>query len=344
MEGRAVARVAVDARGGDDGPAVVIGGAIDACRDLGVQVQLVGPEAQLRSELERLGANGLAIEVVHAPESIGMGEKVTRATLKKRSSMHVAVEQVKEGRADAFFSAGNTAAGWTIAKLLLGSLPRIDRPALAAVMPNVSGRTLLLDAGANANCKARHLEEFAVMGDVYAREILGVSEPRIGLMSLGEEDTKGNELTREVHEALKDTRLNYLGNVEGGDLFNGRLDVMVTDGFTGNVALKSSEALAAALMELLKEELMSTAASKLGALLSRGAYRRMQHRIDPHEYGGAPLLGIRGCCVIGHGRSNERAIRQGIRVAGEYFTSGVNEKIESAVESLLADAPTSETA
>jgi glycerol-3-phosphate acyltransferase PlsX len=168
--------------------------------------------------------------------------------------------------------------------------------------------------------------------------------PRFGSSQGATRTSKGNELTREVHEALKDTRLNYLGNVEGGDLFNGRLDVMVTDGFTGNVALKSSEALAAALMELLKEELMSTAASKLGALLSRGAYRRMQHRIDPHEYGGAPLLGIRGCCVIGHGRSNERAIRQGIRVAGEYFTSGVNEKIESAVESLLADAPTSETA
>jgi glycerol-3-phosphate acyltransferase PlsX len=336
--------VAVDALGGDDGPGVVVGGAIDACRELGVHVQLIGPEALLRRELERLGADGLPIEVVDAPDQIGMGEKVTRATLKKRSTIHVAVEQLKEGRADAFFSAGNTAAGWTIAKLLLGSLPRIDRPALAAVMPNVSGQTLLIDAGANSICRARHLEEFAVMGDVYAREILGVSEPRIGLMSLGEEDTKGNELTREVHEALKDTPLNYVGNVEGSDLFNGRLDVVVTDGFTGNVALKSSEALAAALMKMLKEELMSTAASRLGAFLSRGAYRRMLRRTDPHEYGGAPLLGIKGCCVIGHGRSNERAIRQGIRVAGEYFTSGVNDKIESAVAALLADAPTTETA
>src|SRR5262245_23365189 len=253
-----------------------------------------------------------------------MAEKVSRATLKKRSSILVAVERVREGASDAFFSAGNTAACWTIAKLTLGTLEEVDRPALAAVVPHRKGRTVLLDVGANANCKARHLEEFAVMGEVFTREIFLVENPRVGLMSMGEEETKGNELTKEVHEVLKDSSLNFVGTVEGHDLFTGRVDVIVMDGFTGNVALKACETLAESLMHLIREELTRTWPRKLGAWLARGGFRGVRQRIDPSEYGGAPLLGLKGCCVIGHGRSNAMAIKHGIRVAAGFYRSGVN--------------------
>jgi glycerol-3-phosphate acyltransferase PlsX len=327
-------RVAVDAVGGDHGPGVVVDGAVLACRELGLSVDLVGPEAIVRAELLRVGAAGLPIEVVDAPDSIGMGEKVSLSTLKKRSSIQVGLERVNEGKADAFFSAGNTAVCWTIAKLVLGTLDEVDRPALAAVVPQLHGCTVLLDVGANAQCKARNLEEFAVMGSVYTREVFRTKSPRVGLMSMGEEESKGNDLTREVHEVLKESTLNFVGNVEGHDLYSGKVDVVVTDGFTGNVALKASETLAETLMDALKEELTATPLRKLGAWLSREAFRAMKRRIDPAEYGGAPLLGMKGCCVIGHGRSNARAIKNGIRAAAEFFTSGVNGSIEVELRAL----------
>jgi phosphate acyltransferase len=331
-----IPRVAVDAMGGDHGPGVVVDGSVLACHELGLSVALVGPEAVVRPELTRAGARGLAIEVVDAPDVVGMGEKVSLSTLKKRSSIQVAVERVRDGKADAFFSAGNTAACWTIAKMVLGTLEEVDRPALAAVVPQLHGRTVLLDVGANTQCKARHLEEFAVMGCVYTRDVFKTANPRVGLMSVGEEETKGNDLTKEVHEVLKASTLNFMGNVEGHDLFSGKVDVVVMDGFTGNVALKSSETLAETLMEALKEELTRTPLRKLGAWLSRGAFRAMRQRIDPAEYGGAPLLGMQGCCVIGHGRSNAHAIKNGIRAAAEFFTSGVNESIEAELRALGA--------
>jgi phosphate acyltransferase len=327
-------RVAVDAVGGDHGPGVVVDGAVLACRELGLSVDLVGPEAIVRAELLRVGAGGLPIEVVDAPDSVGMGEKVSLSTLKKRSSIQVAIERVSEGAADAFFSAGNTAVCWTIAKLVLGTLDEVDRPALAAVLPQLHGRTVLLDVGANAQCIARNLEEFAVMGSVYTRDVFRTKAPRVGLMSMGEEQSKGNDLTREVHEVLKDSTLNFVGNVEGHDIYSGKVDVVVTDGFTGNVALKASETLAETLMEALKEELTATPLRKLGAWLSTEAFRAMARRIDPAEYGGAPLLGMKGCCVIGHGRSNARAIKNGIRAAAEFFTSGVNESIKAELRAL----------
>jgi glycerol-3-phosphate acyltransferase PlsX len=263
-----------------------------------------------------------------------MGEKVSRQVLKKRSSIQVAVEQVRDGQADAFFSAGNTAACWTIAKLMLGTLEAVDRPALAAVVPHPEGRTVLIDVGANADCKARNLEEFAVMGKVYTSAVFHTANPRVGLMSMGEEETKGNELTKEVHEVLKESSLNFIGNVEGHDLFTGRVDVIVMDGFTGNVALKASETLAESLMHLIKEELGRKPLRKFGALLAKGAFSAVKRRIDPSEYGGAPLLGLKGCCVIGHGRSNALAIKHGIRVAAEFFSSGVNPRIEAELRSL----------
>lgn len=325
----------VDALGGDHGPRVVVEGAVLACRELGVRVALVGPEAIVREELRRAGGEGPAIEVVDAPDSVGMAEPVTRATLKKRSSIQVAIERLRDGQADAFFSAGNTAACWTIAKLVLGTLEEVDRPALAAIVPNVSGFTVLLDVGANASCKARHLEEFAIMGKVYTRAVLHTPNPRVGLMSMGEEATKGNELVKEVHEVLKGSSLNFVGNVEGHEVFNGKADVIVMDGFTGNVVLKASESLAESMFHLIREELMRTPLRKLGAWLARGAFRAVRHKTDPSEYGGAPLLGVRGCCVIGHGRSDATAIKHGIRAAAEFFTSGVNAKIEAEVKALV---------
>ena len=297
---------------------------------------LVGPEGIVAEELRRAGGKDCPIRIVDAPDAVGMAEKVSRATLKKRSSIHVAAELVRDGEADAFFSAGNTAACWTIAKMTLGTLEEVDRPALAAIVPHPTGRTVLIDVGANASCKARNLEEFAVMGKVYTSAVFRTPNPRVGLMSMGEEETKGNELTKEVHEVLKESTLNFIGNVEGHDLFTGKVDVIVMDGFTGNVALKASETLAESMMHLIKEELMRTPLRRFGAMLSRGAFAAVKHRIDPDEYGGAPLLGVNGCVVIGHGRSTATGIKHGIRVAGEFFTSGVNERIEAELRALGA--------
>jgi glycerol-3-phosphate acyltransferase PlsX len=328
------ARVAVDAMGGDHGPAVAVEGAVLAVRELGASVSLVGKAEVVRAELVRLEAKDLPIEVVDAPEAVGMGEKVSLSTLKRRSSMLVAVERVREGQADAFFSAGNTAAGWTIAKTVLGTLEEVDRPALAAVIPNRESRTVLLDVGANAQCKARHLEEFAVMGSAYARGVFHVERPRVGLLSVGEEETKGSELVREVHEVLKASRLNFLGNVEGHDLFTGKVDVVVTDGFTGNVVLKACETLAEFVIDLIRDEVRHALRAKLGAFLLMPAFRAARRRSDPAEIGGAPLLGLRGCCVIGHGRSSARAVMHGIRTAGEFHSSGVNARIGEDLRAL----------
>jgi glycerol-3-phosphate acyltransferase PlsX len=332
----AVPRVAVDAMGGDHGPAVAVEGAVLAIRELGIEVSLVGKEAVVRGEIARLGVGELAVEVVDAPEEVGMGEKVSLSTLKKRSSIQVALERVRDGRADAFFSAGNTAAGWTIAKMVLGTLEEVDRPALAAVIPNREGRTVLLDVGANAQCKARHLEEFAVMGSAYARGVFQVEHPRVGLLSVGEEETKGSELVREVHEVLKASSLNFVGNVEGHDLFTGKVDVVVTDGFTGNVVLKACETLAEFVIDLIRDEVSHHLRAKLGALLLMPAFRAARRRSDPAEVGGAPLLGLRGACVIGHGRSGARAVMHGIRTAAEFHSSGVNVRMMEELRAIGA--------
>ncbi len=324
-------RVAVDAMGGDFGVSVATAGALSAARRYGLALKLVGREGAVRSELARLDARGLDIVVVDAEEEVAMAEKVGRTSLKKRSSILVAVELAQRGEADAFFSAGNTAACWTIAKMKLGTLPEIDRPALTAVVPNIKGKTVLLDVGANATCKVRHLEEFAIMGSLYAEEVLKISSPRVGLMSMGEEESKGTELTREVHAALKESHLNFIGNVEGHEVFNGEADVVVMDGFTGNAILKSSETLASSIVFMLKEEIRKRPLAQLGALLARGAFTALKRRIDPREVGGAPLLGIRGCCVIGHGKSDEMAIGEGIRMAAEFSRSGINAKITEEV-------------
>lgn len=327
-------RVAVDAMGGDFGVSVAVAGALAAARRDGLSLTLVGRESAIRAELGKADASGLDLAVAEAPEEVDMAEKVGRATLKKRSSILVGIEIVDRGEADAFFSAGNTAACWTIAKMKLGTLPEIDRPALTAVVPNIKGKTVLLDVGANATCKVRHLEEFAVMGSLYAEEVLKIASPRVGLMSMGEEESKGTDLTREVHAALKESHLNFIGNVEGHEVFNGKADVVVMDGFTGNVILKSSETLASSIVFMLKEEIQKRPLAKLGALLAGGAFKALKRRIDPREVGGAPLLGIKGCCVIGHGKSDEMAICEGVRMAAVFSRSGMNAKITSEVSRL----------
>jgi glycerol-3-phosphate acyltransferase PlsX len=312
---------------------VVVEGALRASRELGIQVALVGPEATVRAEVERLGGSP-SVEVVDAPGIVGMAEKVSLSAIKKRSSILVALERVRDGAADAFFSAGNTAACWTVAKMVCGTLEAVDRPALAAIFPNRSGHTVLLDVGANAQCKARQLEEFAVMGSAYARGVLRVERPRVGLMSMGEEETKGSELVREVHEVLKASSLNFVGNVEGHDIFTGKVDVVVMDGFTGNVVLKACETLAEVVIDLIREEVVRDARGRLGGLLLKPAFRAVKRRSDPGEIGGAPLLGMKGCSVIGHGKSHARAVMHGIRTAAEFHTSGVNAAIEKDLAAL----------
>lgn len=326
-------RIAVDAMGGDNGPAVIVEGAVAAAREYGFEIALVGDKAAVERELDRSRGGGLPITVRHASQVVEMGETPSQALRRKRdSSMRVAAELVRDGEASAFISAGNTGAAMAIAMFVIGVLPGVDRPAIAVVLPNAKGRTVLLDVGANVDPKPRHLLQFAVMGHVYAKDILGLAAPRVGLLSVGEEEGKGNELTREVFKALEASTLNFVGNVEGRDIYNGDVDVVVTDGFTGNVALKVSESLVDMLVSLIRDELSRDWRAKLGALLIRPAFRRFAKRVDYNELGGAPLLGINGACIISHGASPPRAIKNAIRVAAEWVKGNVNSHIRAALE------------
>jgi glycerol-3-phosphate acyltransferase PlsX len=319
--------------GGDHGPAVVVEGAVAAVREFGASVILVGDKASIEQELARLGAPRDGVEVRHASQVVGMGESPSQALRRKRdSSLRIAAELVRDGDASAFVSAGNTGAAMAVAMFVVGVLRGVDRPAIAAVLPNLKRFTVLLDVGANVDPKPWHLFQFAVMGHVYARDILGIPEPRVGLLSVGEEEGKGNELTKEAYEQLKDSRLNFIGNVEGRDIYNGHCDVVVADGFTGNVALKISESLAEMVGAMIREELMRDIRSKLGAALARPAFDRFRKRVDYAEMGGAPLLGIDGAAIICHGASPVKAIKNAVRVAGEWAKAGLNEHIRAALE------------
>jgi glycerol-3-phosphate acyltransferase PlsX len=331
-------KIAVDAMGGDHGPEVVIAGAVAAVRELGASVVLVGDSGVIDAELGRLGAQGHpAIETRHASQVVGMAETPSHALRRKRdSSLRVAAELVRDGKAAAFVSAGNTGAAMAISMFVIGVLRGIDRPAIAAVLPNLKRFTVLLDVGANVDPKAWHLFQFAVMGNVYARDILGIENPRVGLLSVGEEEGKGTELTRETYEQLKESSLNFLGNVEGRDIYNGHCDVVVTDGFTGNVALKISESLAEMLGAMIREELMRDVRSKVGAALAQPAFQRFKKRVDYTEMGGAPLLGIDGAAIICHGASPAKAIKNAVRVASEWAKAGLNEHIKGALEAEVA--------
>jgi phosphate acyltransferase len=345
--------IALDAMGSDRAPKPEIEGAIHAARNYDVRVLLVGPEETLKAELARHpSASRLPIDIVHASEVITMEDKAVQAVRSKRdSSMRVGLRLVREGQAAGFVTAGNTGAAMASAKMVLGALHGVDRPALAAVFPTAPGTAaILLDVGANVDCKPHNLEQFAVMGEIYFRSMFGgakfgdskgsrwglgtAKSPRVGLLSIGEEETKGNELTRESFQLLKRLPLNFVGNVEGRDLFNGHVDVIVADGFVGNVALKISEGVANLVRTVLKESLKATITSQVGYMLSRSAFSDFKKRIDHTEYGGAPLLGVKGVCIITHGSSNANAIKNAVRVAAEFSQRHINESIERGLAAL----------
>ncbi|HXJ88996.1 MAG TPA: phosphate acyltransferase PlsX [Candidatus Binatia bacterium] len=332
--------IALDAMGSDRAPKPEVEGAIQAARQYGVRVLLIGPENLVKPELERhLTALRLPIEVVHASEYITMDDKVEAIRAKRDNSMRVGLRLVREGQANGFATAGNTGAAMATAKIVLGGMPGVDRPALAAVFPTAPGNpAMLLDVGANVDCTPQNLEQFAVMGDVYFRAMFGKRDngpgPRVGLLSIGEEEGKGNDLTREAFQLLKQLPLNFIGNVEGRDLYNGKVDVIVADGFVGNVALKISEGVANLVRTTLKESLKATITRQVGALLSRSAFSDFKKRLDHTEYGGAPLLGVRGVCIITHGSSNANAMKNAIRVAAEFSQRGINDSIERGLASL----------
>lgn len=327
--------IAVDAMGGDFAPQAAVEGAVSAAVEDGAEVLLVGDRARLEAELARLGRPSRRIEVVHAEEVVGMDEPaITPIRRKRRSSIRICAELVKEGRAQAMVTAGNTGAAMISAKMVIGTVAGVDRPALAAVLPNAQGRTVLLDVGANVDTKPLHLREFAVMGHFYAQEVIGTPSPRIGLMSIGEEEGKGTDLTREVFKVLKNTGLNFVGNVEGRDVFNGSVDVIVCDGFVGNVILKSAEALAEMVGKMLREEIERGARTRVGYLFAKPAFDAFRKRTDYSEYGAAPLLGVNGGCFIGHGRSNAKAIQNAIRRASEFSAARLDQKIRDKIAEL----------
>jgi glycerol-3-phosphate acyltransferase PlsX len=327
--------IAVDAMGGDFAPANAVDGAVQAAREYGLPILLVGREEEVRRELSRLDTRGLDLEVVHASETVAMDESPAAAVRRKKdSSIRVGAQLVRDGRAQALVSAGNTGAVMGTSMFVLGAIEGVDRPALTAVVPNLRGRSVWLDMGANVDCRPEHLVQFAIMGHLYAREVLQIPSPRVGLLSIGEEDGKGNEQTREALKVLKLLDLNFMGNCEGRDIFNGSADVIVCDGFIGNVSLKAIESVVEAVEAFLREEISKSLLARLGFLLSRGAFRNFKRRVDYAEYGGVPLLGVRGCVIICHGRSSPKAIKSAVRVARDFTQHQVNDRIHEAIVDL----------
>jgi len=334
--------------GGDHAPAHPVDGAVAAARNLGLGIDLIGREAAIRAELARHpDIDDLDVRVIDAPDVIDMVESPAKALRRKpRASIRVAAEHVASGGAVALFSAGHTGASVVAAHAAFGMLPGVDRPALAPTVPTHTGSAVLLDAGATVECRPSHLLQFAHMGAIYARVGLGVEQPRIGLLSIGEEETKGNDLTREAHQLLKASALTFIGNVEARGIFSGDADVIVCDGFTGNVALKLSEGLVEMAEHLLGEELQSTFSSQVGYLLSRRAFRRFRKRVDYSEFGGAPLLGVAGLCIVGHGRSSVKAVRNAVAMASRMAGNQMMERLETEMrpqQAPMAQKTTSES-
>ena len=332
--------IAVDAMGGDFAPRSVVEGAVAAASG-GIRVILVGDRGRIETELRRsaVGAELLAsgsCEVEHADQVVAMEERPVAVRKKRNASVRVCARLVKEGRAQAMVTAGNTGAAMIAAKTVIGTIPGVDRPALAGVFPNRRGRTVVLDVGANISTKAAHLRQFAVMGHFFAQEIIGTPAPRIGLLSVGEEDNKGTDLIRTVFQVLKETGLNFVGNVEGRDVFRGTVDVIVCDGFVGNVVLKTSESLAGYLGALMKRQLKSGWRTRLGYWLAKPALEAYRRETDWAEFGAAPLLGVQAGCFIGHGRSNAKAIKNAVRAAHDFAAADLHTKIRDKVAELHA--------
>ena len=325
-------KIAVDAMGGDLAPTAVVEGAVRASQEHSLDIILVGREAVVRPLLDKSPGSHARIELVDAAEVVEMHESPAQAVRRKKgASMVVCADLVKDGRASAMFSAGNTGAAMSVGTLRLGRIPGIERPALAILLPNRSGYTVVLDAGANVDVDPQWLAQFAVMGSIYSCELLGVAEPRVGLINIGEEEGKGNELTREALPLLKNAPVKFIGNVEGPDLFNGRVDVAVCDGFTGNVVLKVAEGAAELFMYLIRDQIQTHPLLQLPAAMLKPALTRIKRRTDYGERGGAPLLGVNAVCIIGHGRSNSVAITNAIRTAGEAVRHGIIDKIRQQV-------------
>jgi glycerol-3-phosphate acyltransferase PlsX len=327
-------RIAIDAMGGDFAPRNIVGGAMLAARRLGVGLLLVGRSDAIAAEVVRHGRRGVDVEIREAPDVIGMGEPPATARRRPGASIRVAVEAVARGDAAAVFSAGNTGAAVVAAHSIFGMLPGVDRPALATTVPTRERPAVLLDSGATVGGRPQHLVQFAMMGSVFARVALGVAQPRVGLLSIGEEETKGNELTREAHQLLKAAPLHFIGNLEARDLYTGLADVIVCDGFTGNIALKVSEGLVETVEHLLRDELSRTFTTRFGYLLSRRAFLRFRKRVDYSEYGGAPLLGVNGLCVIGHGRSSAKAVRNGVAMAARFGSEDFLQRIRQEIAAI----------
>ena len=338
---RTPAVIAVDAMGGDHAPRTAVEGALLAARRRGLRLLLVGRRSILEEEIEEFGPKTAVrdrVEVVHAGEVVGMCESALAVRRKRDSSVRVCARLVKEGRAQAMVTAGNTGAALVAGKMVIGVAPGVDRPALAVAMPRRVGRTILLDAGANVDSKPDQLRQFAVMGHYLAQQLLRMNSPRIGLLSIGEEAGKGTDLVREVFKSLDATGLNFVGNVEGRDVFSGAADVVVCDGFVGNAILKSAEALAEFVGAQLREEMSRTLRSRLGYLLAKPAFDRFRSRVDYSEYGGAPLLGLRGGCFVAHGRSSAHAMSSAIQRAVEFCEAGIHLKVSAKLSEVDFEA------
>lgn len=329
-------KIIVDAMGGDHAPTVVVEGAVAAARDLGIDIVLVGRQPAVEAELAKHTTTGLPLTVVHAPDVISMDEHNPASAVKaqKNSSMVIGMELIKQHQADGFFTAGHSGGALAAALFRLGRIRGVRRPALSTIFPSKTpqGFCFLLDIGANADCKPEYLVQFAEMGSIYSERVLGVTSPRVAIVSNGEEEGKGNELVQATVPLLRASPINFIGNVEGKDITVGLADVIVTDGFTGNVIIKTSEGVSKMLLEILKEELMSRNISKMGALLAKPAFDAVQQRLDYRQYGGAPLLGIDGAVIVGHGRSDALAVRSGIRLTAQFVENGVVEAIKDGLE------------
>lgn len=326
-------KIVVDAMGGDHAPRVVVEGAIAAVKEYGVEVILCGDKDKITPWLKKEKYSGSNIEILHTPEAIDMCEPAANSVRRKRnSSIVLGLSLIKEGKAGAFFSAGNTGAVVCAATLELRMLPGIERPGIGIVTPTLKGPAFIIDVGANIDPKPNQLLQYGIMADAYCRDILNKDNPFVGLLNIGEEEAKGTDFMREVHELLSKSKLNFIGNVEGKDLFSGKCDAIISDGFVGNVALKVSESAAEAMQAFLKRRLLGNIMGKIGLFFLMPSLKRFKKDIDYAEYGGAPLLGVNGVVIIGHGRSNARAIKNAIRVADEEIKRKVNDKISEAIK------------
>lgn len=330
--------IVLDAMGSDDRPDPEVQAAVTASNQLDEEILLVGPEPILKEKLSALPGNKSKVRIVHAPEALDMSDHIVEARAKKQNSMQIGMELVKSGEAEAFVTAGNTGMAMYFARKTFGDIQGVIRPCLCTVFPVKNGKAVVLDIGANAECRPEFLVQFATMGNIYAKTMLGKVNPRVGLVSNGEEEGKGNDLVRETYPLLKATPLNFIGNIEGKELFGGKADVAVTDGFTGNVMLKSTEAVAKLIMDTLKEELMGSFRTKVGALMAKPAFNGIQQMLDPAEIGAAPLLGIDALVFVGHGRSDARAMVSAVRAAKQAVANNLLGELRLAIaESIKED-------